>query len=412
LVECWLPYGDTEVYVTIDIKDLLSIAEPIRQESKLHEKEIIAVALAEPRGSKKIEELVGSDCTVAIVVEGTTSPSNAIPVLTLIVTQLVNLIVPREKITIIIANGVRGRSGKGLVKAIHEADDLKGVNILEHNYATSSFTNLGETRQKTPVLINRTYSEAKIKIAMAEVQVDGYTGFTGAHTAIVPGLASESTIEANRRLLLKGDVKPGIIEANHVKEDAIEAAKIVGCDLAIQLVSNHQGKLLSAFVGSLEETWGQAIYALGASFQVNADAGADIVVVSAGGSKHDYNFYSASWALQWPTRLVKKGGTIILLAECSEGLGAESFSTLARVEQQAEIERRYALGAEGVQLVKAATAKCQLYVVSSLPKYMVEPLGAAVARTANDAYEKAIEGRRGRRTLVVPYGCSTIPAGS
>ena len=102
----------------------------------------------------------------------------------------------------------------------------------------------------------------------------------------------------------------------------------------------------------------------------------------------------------------------MLLAECPEGLGAETFSTLAQVDQQSELERRYALGAEALQVLKAATFKSQVFLVSSLPKYMVEPLGVTVARTANDAYTKASDGRRGRRTLVIPYGCSTVPVGT
>jgi nickel-dependent lactate racemase len=412
LVECWLPYGNTEVYVTVDFKDLLSIAEPARVDPQQHPREIVAKTVTEPRSSKKLEELVGPDCTVAIAVEGTTAPSNAVAVLAPIVTQLVNLIVPRDKITIIVANGVRERSSKELIKALKGSDDLKGVNFIEHTRATTSLSNLGETRQKTPVAVNKAYVEAKIKIAVGEVEVDGYTGFTGAHTAIIPGLVSPATVEAHRKLILKGDVRPGVVEANQVKEDAIEAAKMAGCDMAVQLVTNTRGRLLSAFAGALEETWGQAIYALGASYQINAEAGADIVIVSTGGSKHDYDLYAASWALQGSTRLVKKGGAIILLAECPEGLGAETFSTLAQVEQQAELERRYALGAEALQLVKTATAKSQLILVSSLPKYMVEPLGVTVARTANDAYQKAADGRRGRRTLVIPYGCSTIPIGA
>jgi lactate racemase len=410
LVECWLPYGNTEVYVTVDIKDLLSSAEPVKQEPQLPARELLNKAIAEPRG-KKLEELVGPDCTVAIAVEGTTAPVNAVSALTLLVNQLVTLIVPRDKITIIVANGVRERSGKELSKALREATDLKGVNIVEHTRMTANLASLGETRQKTPVAINKAYIDAKLKIAIGDVEVDGYTGFTGAHTAIMPGLASLSTVEAHRKLVLKGDVKPGVVEANQVKEDALESTKMAGYDFAIQLVTNAHGKLLSAFAGGIEETWGQAIYALGASYQVNAEVGADIVIVSTGGSKHDQSLYSASWALQWPTRVVKKGGAIILLAECSEGLGAETFSSLARVDQQAELERRYALGAEALQIVKAATSKCQVFLVSSLPKYMVEPIGITVARTANEAYQKCIDGRRGRRTLVVPYGCSTVPVG-
>ena len=412
MVECWLPYGNTEVYVTVDMRDLLNIAEPMRQEPQAHPQEIIAKALAEPRGAKKLEELVGPDCTVAIAVEGTTFPTNAVVAITPLVTQLVNLIVPKDKITIIVANGVRDRSSKDLIKALKSAEELNGVNLVEHTRTTTSVSNLGETRLKTPLMINKAFCEAKIKIAVGEVSVDGYTGFRGAHTAIIPGLASQTTVEANRKLMLRGDVKPSVIELNQVKEDALDAAKLAGCDLAIQLVTNQHGGLLSAFVGALEETWGQAIYALGSSYQINAEAGSDIVVTSAGGSKYDYDLYSAAWAIQGASRLVKKGGAIVLLAECPEGLGVETFTTLAHIDQQAELERRYALGAEVLQVLKSATFKAQVILVSSLPKYMVEPLGISAARTANDAYEKAIENRRGKRTLVIPYGCSSVPVGA
>jgi lactate racemase len=411
LVECWLPYGNTEVYVTVDIKDLLSIAEPVRVDPQQHPREIVAKAISEPRSSKKLEELVGPDCTVAIAVEGSMTPTNSVAVLAPLVTQLVNLIVPRDKITVIVANGVRERSSKDIIKALRTADELKGVNLVEHTRAVTNLSNQGETRLKTPIAVNKAYTDAKVKIAFGEVEVDAYTGFTGAHTAIIPGISSLPTVEAHRKLLLKGDIKPGVVEANQLKEDALEAAKMVGCDMAIQLVTNTHGKLLSAFAGALEESWGQAVYALGAGFQINAEAGADVVVVSAGGSRHDYDLYSASWALQGATRLAKKGGAIVLLAECPEGLGVETYTNLAHVEQQSELERRYALGAEALQVVKAATTKCQVFLVSSLPKYMVEPLGISVGRTANDAYQRATDGRRGRRTLVIPYGCSTIPVG-
>ena len=412
MVECWLPYGNTEVYVTVDIKELLSIAEPARVDPQQHPREIVSKALDQPRGSKKLSELVGPDCTVAIAVEGTTTPANAVAVLAPIVIQLVNLIVPRDKITVIVANGVRERSGRDLIKALKAADELKGVNLVEHTKTSTGIANLGETRQKTPVLMNKSYTEAKIKIAVGEVEIDPYTGFTGAHTALVPGISSPSTVEAYRKLVIKGDVKLGVVEANQVKEDVLEAAKMAGCDMAVQLVTNPRGKLLHAFIGALEETWGQAIYALGASYLINAEAGADIVVVSAGGAKHDNDLYAASWALLNSARLAKKGGAIILLAECPEGLGPETYTNLAHIEQQSELERRYALGAEALQVLKTATAKCQVMLVSSLPKYMVEPLGLTVARTANDAYQKAIDGRRGRRTLVIPYGCSTAPIGA
>jgi lactate racemase len=407
MVECWLPYGNTEVYVTIDIKDILSNAEPVDLTSQEPPRSIVLKAIAEPRGSK-LDELISAECTVAIAIEGTTSPVNAVVVLSALVEKLVTLIVPKDKISIVVANGTRDRSSIFLINALKAVEELKGVNFFEHTRTTMDLLELGETRQKTPLAFNRSYLEAKLKIAIGEVSVDAYTGFKGAHTAILPGAASIATIEANRKLILKGDIKPGVIELNPIKEDSLEAVKLAGCDFAVQLVINQQGKLIATYAGPLEETWGQAIYNLGSSYQVNVEVGADIVVVSAGGAKNDYDLYSATWALKSALRLVKKGGAIILLAECPDGLGAETYTNLAHIEQQLELERRYALGAEALQILKATTAKSQLYLVSSLPRYMVEPLGIIVARTANDAYTKAIDGRRSRKTIILPYGCSTV----
>ena len=409
MVECWLPYGKTEVYVTVNLRDLLSVAEPPKMEPTLQAKEIILKALNEPRG-KKLSELVTPDCNVAIALEGSTSPQVAVRALAQLVEQLVNLIVPRERIVILMANGTRERGSRELMNVIRNAEELKGVNIFEHVKGVTNLVALGETHYKTPTQINRLYLEAKLKIAIGEVHVDPYSGFSGAHSALLPGLASFETIEAHRRLVFKGDSKPGFVEVNPCKEDTFEFSNLVGCDMGIQLVVSQSGRLLHAFAGNLEETLGQAIYAIGASHQYTAETGADIVIVSAGGSKWDYDLYSSTWALYGAQRLVKKGGAIILLAECLEGLGADSYSTLAHLEQLSELERRYALGAEALYLLKATTAKCQVWLVSSLPQFMVVPLGLSVAKTANEAYERALEGRRSVRTLVIPYGRSTVPS--
>jgi nickel-dependent lactate racemase len=134
-----------------------------------------------------------------------------------------------------------------------------------------------DVSRKVPQLIecfiNQDKERAKqlfVEIRTGEVEVDNYTGFSGAHTAIIPGLAALPTVEAQRKIFFKGEIKPGVTVLNPLKEDVFEAIKLTGCDFVVQLVTNLHGKLLTAFAGSLEETWGQAIYALGASYQINA----------------------------------------------------------------------------------------------------------------------------------------------
>lgn len=392
----------------MNLRDLLGVAEPIHQDPTASPKEIVLKALSEPRGSKTLQELIGQDCSVAVALEGSLTPSVTVHTLTVLVEQLVNLIIPKEKITIILANGTRAKSSANLIKAIKGTEGLRDLTIVEHTKSSKSLIDVGATNKGTTVSVEASYAEATLKIAIGEVNVDAYTGFTGAHTAIFPGIAAQTSIEANRRLYFKGDVKAAVMELNPVKEDAFEAVKIVGIDMALNLVVSNQGKLLAAFAGNFEETLGQSIYHLGSSYVVEAVAGADIIIVSAGGARFDHDLYSATWALQGANKLAKKGAAIILLAECIEGLGADSYINLASVDQLGELERRYQIGSEALQLLKTTTTKNDIWLVSSLPHLLVEPLGLRTARTANEAYDKACESRRSRKTLVIPYGSSTV----
>ncbi len=409
MVECWLPYGKTEVYLSVDMNHLLGTVKPQDVEPETPLMQIILDALAEPAGSRSLDELVGTESTVAIAVEGTTTPQIASTALSVLVNELVTLIVPKSRITIIIGNGARGQSSKELLEAINSNPRLSDVRLIEHTLDSANLADLGKTHRGTPVKLNREYAEASLKIAVGETLVDSYTGFRGAHTAIVPGLCAQATVEAYRSLIFKGAVSPGVIELNPVKEDALQVVEMAGVDLALNLVTSHQGKLLSAHAGGVMESWGKAITDLAGSYEVAAEGGADIVVVSAGGSKFDFNLYNAGWALGSASKVVKKGGTIILIAECPEGLGAGGMSSLAHVDQLSELERRYVLGGEAVHMLRRVTKRNHVTLVSSLPRYLAEPLGLEVARTANEAYENAVRSRRGRRTLVIPHGCSTIP---
>jgi hypothetical protein len=95
---------------------------------------------------------------------------------------------------------------------------------------------------------------------------------------------------------------------------------------------------------------------------------------------------------------------VILLAECRDGLGAEAFTRLAKVTEASEFERRYMCGAEALQMFKRVTGIQRVILVSALPSYLVEPLGFESSKTANKAYEMALDGRRSRSTFVVPHG--------
>ena len=296
-----------------------------------------------------------------------------------------------------------------LLEVFESLQPLKDVQIVEHTRGTSDLREVGTTSQGTNVEINSHFADSDLRIVVGEVLLDAYTGLKGAHCTVLPALSGLATIERNRRLAFHRNTALGAIEGNQLLSDVFESTDLSRVDFAVNLAVNPKGRLLGAFSGSPQESWKQAVSVIENSFRVEAEADADIIVVSAGGSKFDYDFYHGAWALQGVSQITKKGAVILLLAECSEGLGADGLRELPQVDTLSELKRRYMLGAEVVYLIKSTLRRNRVILVSALPDYLIEPLGLSSARTANEALESAIESRRGRRTLVVTHGCSTLP---
>lgn len=407
MVDCWLPYGETEVYVSVELENLYGIADIKQVEPEKTAIEIISDALIEPYG-KSLEELLVPGVNVAIAIDIYSNPYAVTQSLIEIIKMLVELIVPKERIMIILGNSENDKENKRLKNAIKEIPELRNVAIYDHNRNTSEIELVGKTQRGTPVEINRKYYDSTLKIAIGETRIDPHTGYAGAHSAIVPGLASTETIKEYRKKYFDANIIPGKIELNPIKEDVIEAINKVGIDFALNIVTNKDGRIVAAHAGSYEEAWGKAINSLGDMREIPSEDGADIVVISAGGAPFDQNLYRASWALINALKAVKRNGTIVLLAQCQTGLGAEAYTQLARVSEISELKRRYMYGAESLQLIKRTLRNNKIILVSALPNYLVESIGLEVARTANEAYKKAFQSRRGRKTTVIPYGCTSI----
>ena len=406
MTDCWLPYGETEVYVTVELENLIKTMEPPKRGNATQFTSALIASLDEPIGGETLGSLVKPDCRVAIAVDGSMNPHYAVQSVLAIVKQLVELIVPSDRITVILGNCERENGGGRLHGSLVKEPGLSQVKVLNHLRATTDTEGVGVTHGGTNVEVNRDYMEATLRIAVGETRADPLYGFSGAHIAVVPGASSQRTLAENRRRYFKGNVSPGVIELNPLKEDAVEAARLAGIDFAVNIPVDPTGAHIGIYAGSFEGTWGKAITALGGGYEVKADTLADVTVVSAGGDQYDFNLYKASWALENAAKATKRNGAVIMLAECRDGLGAEAFTKLSKVTEPSEFERRYTIGAEALQMVRRVTGSLRVILVSALPSYLIEPLGLESARTANQAYELATGGRRARSTLVIPHGCT------
>jgi nickel-dependent lactate racemase len=408
MVEVWLPYGKTEVHVSVPLRYLAGTIEPAEMVQPENPFEVITSALSNPIGSGDLQGLVNRRNKVAVAIDGTITPFAASVAASGVVWTLGQVGVPKENVTLVVGNCLREDGNPMILEALQGADPLRDVDIYEHSRDSGDVTNLGSTSSRTDVMIASPFVEASFKIAVGEVAPDHFAGMRGAQSTVMPALASHDGLVRQRELSFQGDVVPGVFEGNPVHSDQMEACGLAEVDFSVQLVTDGWGRISSAFSGGLEPCWLKAVEALGDSSRLRAEPDADIIVVSAGGDRFDYDLYNSVWALQGIAPLVKRGATIIFLAECTQGLGAEGLESLAQVDTLAELRRRYVLGARAVYTIKSALRGNEVILVSALPSYLAEPLGFTVERTANAAFQRVFERRRNRRTLVVTHGVSSV----
>lgn len=406
MVECWLPYGKTEIHITIPIQDLIGVLEP-RFNQPLDASAALEKAITEAFEGGVAEKARGGK--VAIAIDGTLNPNLAALASSKVVERLRMGGASPDSIILIVGNGWRRHSDPQLIEALRAQAPLRGLKIYEHTRGTDELTDLGATKRGTMVSINSHFASAQLKIVIGETHPDALTGFKGPQEVLIPGISSLKTVEMNRIRALGAVPGPGKVEGNQLLEDLMEAAKLAVVDLAVNMVSSPDGGLLGVYAGEVEEVWRRALSDFGGAFRVRVENKPEILVLSAGGFKHDHDMYSAIWALSAAKDMAERGFSIILAAECSEGLGVEGLRTLSKMEKIEELRRSYTLGAEAVHLLKDTLRRSQVHIVSALPRSYLEPLGLKPHRTANDALASAVEGRRGRKTLVIPRGCITIP---
>jgi nickel-dependent lactate racemase len=195
-----------------------------------------------------------------------------------------------------------------------------------------------------------------------------------------------------------------------------EGARLAKVDFILNVVCNAKEEIVKAFAGDLEQAFLEATKLVDDMYRVTVDRRADIVVVSPGGYPADINLYQAYKGLDNALEVVKRGGTVILVAECPEGHGNEVFyDWMTRLEDlkkvEREVKRHFELGGHKAYYLLKALKNHQIILVSSLPDYYANNVfKLKTARAVNDALREALKnGGSQARVWVMPQGNTTLP---
>ena len=379
----------------------------------------IGAAFDSPIASPPLDEIAGADDSVLIVVSDATRATASAQVVNLLVRRLVQAGVSPVRMAVIFATGIhRPVSEKEKVELLTPFI-VQRLRILQHDaYDRTNLTTLGKTERGVTVEVNSALKEFSRVFVIGGVTFHYFAGFTGGRKSICPGLASAETIEATHMLALdferggrKAGVAAGRLDGNAVHEECERVTSLVAPAFGINTIVNEDKRAMKLFCGDWRLAHRAACEYYLDQHSVTIPEKRDIVIASCGGFPHDINMIQAHKALDMAALACNEGGTIILLAECSDGLGRPDFLKWFDASDsralEAQLVNGYEVNGQTAWALLTKAERYRVYLISELPSEDVKRMRMIPVRTIAEALEGATAGRGDG--FVLPRGAAVLP---
>jgi nickel-dependent lactate racemase len=175
----------------------------------------------------------------------------------------------------------------------------------------------GVTRYATPVWVNRVVTEADFVLGVGEICPNSHGGWTGGGKMILPGVAGMDTIEQNH-LHLMGLNPLGLADANPLRLDMEDGARLAGLHMKVDVLVNSQARVVRAFAGDFVKEHRAALPLARQIWMTRMDP-VDIIVVYPG--ERSERFLSGSMFIRFEAAdlALKDGGIIIHVLSAAGG---------------------------------------------------------------------------------------------
>jgi nickel-dependent lactate racemase len=321
--------------------------------------------------------------------------------------------VSEEDIIVVMALGLHRSMGETEIKSAVGDDIYRRLRVINHD--PNHTARIGHTSAGTPVEIFRPVVEADLRICLGNLELHYFAGFSGGAKAILPGCASEATIRANHAMMVAPDATTGRLKGNPVRADIEEGVGLLGVDFILNVLVNRQHQIIKAVAGDVIAAHRQGCRFVAQRCMVSIPQAADIALVSAGGYPKDVNLYQAQKAMDNATNAVREGGIIVLVVECCEGYGNQTFESWMRGlcspdDILARIQDDFVMGGHKAAAFAKVLKQAEIYLVSNLQADSVQSCGMEPFHNVVDAMDAALNVvGPAARVAVFPQGGSVLP---
>ncbi|HAT21934.1 MAG TPA: nickel-dependent lactate racemase, partial [Dehalococcoidia bacterium] len=198
-----------------------------------------------------------------------------------------------------------------------------GYNIVNHDaFNRDNLTEIGVTKKNIPILLNSDWIKKDFKITTGFVEPHFFAGFSGGPKMIAPGLAGFETIMKlhDSDMISNPNSKWGITHGNPIHDSIREIATLFPSDFTLDVTINKHRKITSVYAGEMFQVHKAACEFAHFTAMREVPEPFDIVVTTNSGYPLDMNLYQAVKGMSAAHQIVKKDGSIICAAECSDGI--------------------------------------------------------------------------------------------
>lgn len=419
-------YGDGSISLDLSgfmVKKILE-AKPLPRNDS--EKVIIENALTKPLDSAPLSQLVNNGEKACIIIgDMTRAWARHNLLLPPLLHELNRGGISDRDIFIISATGDHREQTVDEHRTLVGDEAYSRVKIYDHRARDEdSLVYLGDTFYGTPVYVNKLVTGADRVILTGGIVYHFLAGWGGGKKAIIPGVAGYNTIMKNHSLAfypeegrgLNPAVSAGKIDGNPCCDDMIQGASFIAPDFLINTIINEETHKIAYVVAGNYLTAHRAGCDLVANhYGIIIDEHAEVVIASCGGYPKDINFYQAYKTIYNAHFALRKGGTMLLVSECREGIGSNDFlAPLLNLEdnqqREAALRRKYTIGSHMGYHAGIIASENDILVISGLDDFLVEKMGMIPIANLDEALN-FINKKHGSKpwAYIIPHGGSIMP---
>ena len=315
-----LAYGKEGL--AVELPDHATLIEPEYIPSLPDETGALKTALRNPIGTIPLRQATIPGQKVGISVCDITRPMPSDRILPVLLGELAHI--PPSDITIFLATGThRSNTDQEIKLMLGDFVVKHGCKIVNHDaFDSKSLACVGITKSGIPVFLNKEWVGCDFRITTGFVEPHFFAGFSGGPKMVAPGLAGFDTTMAlhSAEMISHPDARWGVTKGNPIHDSIREIARMKSVNFSLDVTINKNRGITSVYAGNLFEVHRAASrFALSTAMQ-GVNEPFDVVVTTNSGYPLDMNLYQAVKGMSAASQIVKKGGSIICVAECSDGI--------------------------------------------------------------------------------------------